>query len=141
RALPRYAAMGASSRLRMLQYLPALRKGGISVDVGPLLGDGYISRMYSGGIPAASIDKGYLLRLNRLLSARRYDVMWIEKELWPWIPAWLEKLSPPKRPALVVAYDDAVFHRYDLHPSWVARKILGRKIDAVMRGADCVTAG
>jgi glycosyltransferase involved in cell wall biosynthesis len=41
----------------------------------------------------------------------------------------------------VADYDDAVFHRYDAHWSRLVRWLLGGKIDAVMRRADCVTAG
>jgi glycosyltransferase involved in cell wall biosynthesis len=41
----------------------------------------------------------------------------------------------------IVDYDDAMFHRYDQHPSILVRALLGRKIDAVMRHADVVVAG
>jgi glycosyltransferase involved in cell wall biosynthesis len=41
----------------------------------------------------------------------------------------------------VVDYDDAVFHRYDQHQSPVVRRLLGKKIDRVMRDAALVVAG
>jgi glycosyltransferase involved in cell wall biosynthesis len=41
----------------------------------------------------------------------------------------------------VVDYDDAVFHRYDQHPHPLVRRVLGRKIDGVMRHAALVVAG
>lgn len=40
--LPRYGVLGASSRLRTLQYVPALRAAGIDVEVSPLLNDAYV---------------------------------------------------------------------------------------------------
>jgi glycosyltransferase involved in cell wall biosynthesis len=41
----------------------------------------------------------------------------------------------------VVDYDDAVFHRYDMHPSFIVRAFLGHKIDRVMRNAALVIVG
>jgi len=41
----------------------------------------------------------------------------------------------------VVDYDDAVFHNYDLHPSFWVRRFLGDKISKVMRYSRKVMAG
>ncbi len=139
--LPRYDAMGASSRLRMLQYVPALQAQGFEVEVAPLLADGYVSNLYAGRVSVAKVARAYFRRLRQMLSARSYDVIWVEKELWPWLPAPLELMWLPAATAVVADYDDAVFHRYDQHYSAVVRRLLGKKIDAVMRRADRVTAG
>jgi hypothetical protein len=40
-----------------------------------------------------------------------------------------------------VDYDDAWYHRYDLHQNPFVRRLLGRKIDAVMRHSTTVVAG
>lgn len=139
--LPRYGALGASSRLRMLQYEGALRAEGCQVDVAPLLDDAYVAGLYAGNVAAWPVVRSYLQRLRTLLSRRHYDVIWVEKELFPWLPSPLELALIPRRTALVVDYDDAVFHRYDEHRSALVRQVLGRKIDAVMRRANVVTAG
>lgn len=139
--LPRYGELGASSRLRMLQYVPALRAAGIEVDVAPLLDDGYVANLYAGKVSVVSVARSYMQRLCKLLSIRRYDVVWVEKELFPWCPALLELAMVPRHTALVIDYDDAVFHRYDAHRFRLVRALLGRKIDAVMRRADVVIAG
>lgn len=139
--LPRYGALGASSRLRMLQYEGALRAEGWQVDVAPLLDDAYVTGLYAGNVAAWPVVRSYLQRLRTLLSRRHYDVIWVEKELFPWLPSLLELALIPRRTALVVDYDDAVFHRYDEHRSAFVRQVLGRKIDAVMRRANVVTAG
>ncbi|MEO8743445.1 MAG: glycosyltransferase family 4 protein [Lysobacteraceae bacterium] len=139
--LSRYDALGASSRLRMLQYVPALCASGFDVDVQPLLDDRYVRGLYAGRIPIAHVVRLYFRRLRCLLSPTRYDIVWVEKELFPWMPAWLEKRLVPKGAILVVDYDDAVFHRYDMHGSSIVRSLLGGKIAAVMRRADMVTAG
>jgi glycosyltransferase involved in cell wall biosynthesis len=41
----------------------------------------------------------------------------------------------------VVDYDDALFHRYDCHTNPWVRRLLGQKIDSVMRHAATVIAG
>jgi len=68
-------------------------------------------------------------------------VLWIEYELLPWLPAWAEGLLGGFGLPYLVDYDDAVFHRYDLHRSGLVRTILGKKIDAIMRKATLVTVG
>lgn len=140
-ALPRYGRLGASSRLRTLQYLPALRDAGLQVDLAPLLEDSYVTGLYSGSISTLGVTRAYLRHLQCLIFRRHYDVLWVEKELFPWLPAAIELALIPSRTALVVDYDDAVFHRYDEHRSGTVRKALGHKIDAVMRRANLVTAG
>jgi len=82
----------------------------------------------------------YLRRLRSLTRRRNFDIVWIEGELFPWIPTVCESLLTPRIPVLV-DYDDAIFHKYDLHPSLIVRHILGAKIDAVMRRATMVVAG
>lgn len=139
--LPRYDALGASSRLRMLQYVPALEAQGFEVDVKPLLEDGYVSDLYAGRISIAKVARAYVRRARDLLPAKRFDAIWLEKEVWPWLPAPLDISSLPRSTGLIADYDDAVFHRYDQHPSALVRGVLGQKIDKVMRRADLVTAG
>jgi glycosyltransferase involved in cell wall biosynthesis len=139
--LPRYDAVGASSRLRMLQYVPALEARGIEVDVKPLLDGSYVPDLYAGRVSVSKVARSYVRRAWQLLHAKRYDAIWLEKEAWPWLPAVFENAWLPRTTRLVADYDDAVFHRYDQHPSALVQRVLGRKIDAVMRRADLVTAG
>jgi glycosyltransferase involved in cell wall biosynthesis len=140
--LTRYAALGASSRIRCFQYLPLLRQAGIEVDAVPLLPDEYLIDRYKGRAQKwSSLVRSYTKRCGVLLSSRRYDVLWVEYELFPWLPAWFEVVLAACGTKYVVEYDDAIFHRYDLHPKFVVRVTLGRKIDAVMRQAAAVVVG
>lgn len=139
--LPRYGALGASSRLRMMQYAPALRSTGIDVEVSPLLDDGYVRDLYAGSVSIPDVARSYWRRLRTVRAMDRFDVVWLEKEVWPWLPDWLELPLLGGSARLVVDYDDAVFHRYDAHRSPLVRALLGKKIDAVMHRADLVTAG
>lgn len=142
--LTRYSALAASSRYRFHQYFPYLAQQGIEVTVSPLLGDGYINRIYgrAGGTGHTDTLRAYVRRLRELLSARpRYDLIWIQMEALPWLPGWLETLLLRLAPRYVVDYDDAWFHRYELHDSKLVRGILGQKIERVMANAALVVAG
>jgi glycosyltransferase involved in cell wall biosynthesis len=83
----------------------------------------------------------YLRRILALARGGRFDVFWLEKELFPWLPAFTEAALDRLGIPYVVDYDDAVFHLYDLHPNPLIRTALGRKIDAVMHHAQVVVAG
>jgi glycosyltransferase involved in cell wall biosynthesis len=67
--------------------------------------------------------------------------LWIESELFPYLPAWGEALLAAFGIPYVVDYDDAIFHRYDLHPHGLVRTLLRDKVDAVMRRATLVLVG
>ena len=140
-ALTRYDRLGASSRVRFLQFLQALRKRGFDFDVQPLLSDDYVRALYGGPkFSIAQIAGSYARRLKALFGRRRYDLVWLEKEALPWIPAWLEAdwLTDV---SYVVDLDDAWFYRYESHDRALVRALLGGKIDAVMRAARTVVAG
>ncbi len=140
--LSRYTSLGASSRYRSYQYLPYLRSKGFQVTVAPLLSDLYLQRLYNGdGTSVPDVTRSYIRRVGSLLKARQYDLLWIEYEALPWIPFPLESVMLSKNVPCVVDYDDAVFHRYDMHSLGVVRTLLGRKIDHVMRNAALVIAG
>jgi len=83
----------------------------------------------------------YLERLGKLLQRRNVDLLWLEKELLPWVPASIDALLAPRRIPVVVDYDDAVFHRYDSHDNALVRLLLGKKIRRVMKRASTVVVG
>lgn len=139
--LPKYGRLGASSRLRSYQHLPFFRHVGIDVHVHSLLGDAYVRALYGKKRDLRSIVSGYMTRMGKLFSARSFDAVYMEKEALPWLPAVLELGGLPAKVPLVVDYDDAIFHSYDQHPHGFVRRLLGEKLDKVMRRADLVTAG
>jgi glycosyltransferase involved in cell wall biosynthesis len=126
-ALPRYGRLGASSRLRTLQYLPWFERAGFTVQTVPLLSDDYVRAMYCRKHAPAAVLHGYAERLAKLFKAQSYDMIWTEKELLPWFPAFIELGVLSSSAKLVVDYDDAVFHRYDQHKSGIVRRLLGQK--------------
>lgn len=140
--LTRYERLGSSSRVRFYQYLPFLKKQGVELTVAPLLNDDYVRDLYTNKRPnPRSVLSAYLERLRWILKSRQFDLIWLEKELLPWLPAWGEMILARLGIPYVVDYDDALFHRYDQHRSGLVRVLLGKKIDRVMRHAALVVVG
>jgi glycosyltransferase involved in cell wall biosynthesis len=140
--LSRYGRKGASTRLRFLQYLPHLAVAGVDVTTAPLLDDDYVSVLYAEGRRSMGrAGLAYIKRAAQLLTARRYDLLWIEKELFPSLPAFFERFIGLSGIRYVVDYDDAVYHNYDQHANKYIRLALSRKIDQVMKFSSLVVAG
>jgi len=134
--LSRFNRLGASSRVRLYQYLPFLKNQGIEVTVAPLLEDNYLSAFYDSKVNHIKTRiVPYSRRFFQLLKSKCFDLLWIQQELFPWLPPWVEVLVAKSGIPYIVDYDDGTFHRYDKHPNVFIRKILGKKIDVIMRHA------
>ena len=139
--LPRYGRMGASSRVRMYQYLPVLEAHGVQCTMAPLFDDAMLGHRYrSGRYGRAAVVGRYVDRLSRLIRRHGFDLAWIEKEALPWWPASVERGLLRGLPC-VLDFDDAIFHGYDRHPLGIVRTLLGRRIDRLMAHASLVVAG
>lgn len=139
--LPRYGRLGASSRTRLWQYVPVLQAAGFAVRVEPFFSDDYVRDLQAGRRSYARVATAYVRRLAALLPWRPADFVWIEKEAFPWLPLWLERLALPENVPVALDYDDAVFHLYEGHRSEVVRRLLGGKHRGAMRNASLVMAG
>lgn len=140
--LSKYSRTGASSRLRMLQYIPYLEKDGWDVVVANLLDDPYLLRLYSGEKSTIVDYLGYYWkRFIWILRAKQFDIIWVEKEIFPYFPAWAEKILNILGCKVVVDYDDAIFHNYDLSNNKLIRFFLKNKIATVMNSSTHVVAG
>jgi glycosyltransferase involved in cell wall biosynthesis len=140
-ALTRYSRLGASTRLRTLQYLPYLERTGFHITVAPFFDDAYLTGLYSDRRNIIETLGYFAQRIKTMRRCNDIDLIWIEKEALPWVPWALERALLPRDIPYVVDYDDAVFHRYDQSRHPVVRAALGQKIDGVMAGAACVIAG
>ncbi len=139
---PRYSRLGPSSRVRFYQYAPYFDTHDIRAEIAPLLNDAYIRTLYSGKrAPISTILAAYRTRLAKLTRSRSFDLLWIEKELFPWLPPWAESTLDKLKVPYIVDYDDAVFHRYDMHHNAVIRRLLGKSIADVMKHARTVVVG
>jgi len=137
----KYSRNAGSSRLRSYQYVPWLEDAGFKVEMSPLFSEQYLVNLYAGTSTLKEAVKGYTKRLLKLFSAAKYDRIVIEKELFPYLPAFAERWLSLLGVKYIADYDDAIFHNYDRHPNPMIRRVLGKKIDRVMRYADTVVAG
>lgn len=139
--LTRYSRLGASSRLRTMQYAGDLQGWGLEPSFDTLFNESYLTRLYQGRSTLIPIFSAYARRAGQLICAGRADLIWLEKEALPWLPWAIERALLPRAVPLVVDYDDAVYHRYDLHRSPFVQRLLGWKLDKLMASASLVTSG
>jgi glycosyltransferase involved in cell wall biosynthesis len=125
----------------MMQYFPHFARAGIETEVRPFFDDAYLSALYADRRKPLATASYYIQRMRDLLRAKRADAVWLEQELFPWLPSQVERLFMPRQIPVFSDYDDAIFHRYDLHDRAVVRNVLGSKIDRVMAASRLVMAG
>lgn len=140
-AFTRYARQAASARQRLLQYLPRLRDAGIEVEHHALLDDEYVESLATGiSYSKTRVAAAYLGRLGQLAEARRSDVVWVYVELFPYLPAFIERLATIGKP-VIYDMDDAFFHRYDDSPKPLVRWLLAGKQARLLSNAAACTCG
>lgn len=141
-ALTKYGAEAASTRQRLLQFAPYLRDHGIEIVTRPLLGDDYVRALAQGRRGSlAGIALSYATRLASVMTARRFDLIWVHFEAFPWAPGALERLLALSGRPVVVDFDDAIFHQYDRHRSALVRRLLANKLQPLLCLAAGVTVG
>jgi glycosyltransferase involved in cell wall biosynthesis len=139
--LTKYGRLGASSRLRFLQYLPDLQKFGLQLSVQSLISDECLRQRYeTGRYGLKALVGAYAGRLLAMRCRHDFDLLWIEKEALPWVPFWLESAMLRGVP-YVLDLDDAIFHNYDRHNSGWVRWLLGNRLDRIMAEAALVVVG
>ena len=140
--LTKYNQRGASSRLRTLQYIPYLKSQGVSVTVSNFFDDIYLKEFHLNSKRSISrVLISYIKRFFIFLTFFKYDLIWIEKEIFPYFPAFFERFLNFVGKTYVVDYDDAIFHNYNFSKNYVLKSLLSKKIFSVMKHADCVIAG
>ena len=138
--LTKYTATGPSSRYRVVQFLPFLEARGITWDLHALHGDGYLEARYARHRPSpVYLARRAASRVAVLSRAPRYDLVFIQKELFPHaldLPEWLLRRVGAR---YVVDLDDAIHLFYEGARGW--RRPLRGKMARVLSGASLVLAG
>ncbi|MFL6845433.1 MAG: glycosyltransferase family 4 protein [Allosphingosinicella sp.] len=141
-AFAKYGPMAASTRQRLLQYVPHLAAAGIEVDFHPLLPDDYVRGMATGErYPKRKTAAAYLKRLREIAFGTGADAIWIYAELFPYLPGLVERLALRSGKPIVFDYDDAIFHMYDSSGNPLVRALLGRKLQPLLRRASLCCCG
>jgi glycosyltransferase involved in cell wall biosynthesis len=107
------------------------------------MNDRYLAEIYSitGITSKINLARCYLSVLKTLIRVKRYDAVLLEKEIFPFLPAFAEWWLNVRKVPYIVDYDDAIFHNYDRHGNRLVRIVLGNKIARVMRRAEAVVCG
>lgn len=139
--LTRFGQQGASSRIRTFQYLPWIEPEDNKYVVSSLFDDAMLLQKYQhGGYSLLELLSAYWRRFRALTGRHQFDLVWIEKEALPWFPVWFERWMLRCVP-YVLDFDDAIFHKYDMHRfAWV-RGVYGRRLDQLMAEACLVVVG
>ena len=139
--LTKYGRLGASSRLRTLQYIDFYEKNDIICSTSALIDNFLLENKYKNKkYSIKNLFLAYIRRLIVMLNKGIYDVIWIEKEALPWCPFFIEYFLLSKVP-YILYYDDAIFHNYDEHRSKLVRYIYGDRLDRLMANSSLVTVG
>lgn len=115
----RYFSKGTAadpgSRYRIHQFVPGLRTLGIDVEVSPLFGDGYLD-VAADPAPwrralrrAGTAAVAYARRASRLARGGAADLVVIERQLFPYMPACVEEPLLRGRTPVALEFDDAVY--------------------------------
>ncbi len=138
----KYTSEGPSSRYRTYQYLSYYQQAGYSIQVKPLFPSSYIHTFYSTGKkPMLTVIWAYLKRIAQIVSVNKQAILFIEYELLPFVPLWVEKLLLAGKNKCILDYDDAIFHNYDKSNSAMVRWLCGNKIYGLVQIANTVITG
>ena len=140
-ALTKYSYEGPSSRYRFYNYVDCFEKESITIEIEPFFSSAYLVKS-TRIVKLFSVLNAYIQRVSKLigliLSSKQYDLILIEYELLPFFPAIFEYMLKKRQIKYVVDYDDAIFHKYDLHKNTFVRWLLKEKIGQVMSSAESV---
>lgn len=138
--LPKYHEEGPSSRYRTYKYLTYFKERHHDYVVKPLFRDGYVKKLYSGRSNFV-LDRivDYLRRIRYVIKfGHEYDLLVIEKELFPYIPYFFEYILLYNR-KYTLDYDDAISVRY--RRNLLTKVILKNKINKLAKYAELITVG
>ncbi|MBI2993839.1 MAG: glycosyltransferase family 4 protein [Gammaproteobacteria bacterium] len=125
-----------------MQFQPHLARAGIDSTVSAFLSDRYLERLYANGRRDwREVIRAYARRLKALRSTAGYDLVWIDKELLPWLPFAVEQHFFPRGVRTILDMDDAIFVRYMEHRSAFVRRFLSGKFARLLQLPAHVIAG
>ncbi len=142
-----YPTEAAATRFRVGQFVGPLSDRGIELTVSPFLDGGQFAQIYKsgGGVrKAAGLVAPFLRRLGEVVSSRRYDLLFVQREAMFFGPAFFEWLMQAVgQMPMVLDLDDATYVPYT-SPSYgrlgSALKFFG-KTDRLIERAAVVTCG
>lgn len=135
----RYDRLGASSRIRFLQFIPKLQEY-YQINTYCLLPNEYILNLYSGKKQnKLMMLSQYIKRFWQVVTDKSEHII-IEKELFPFLPYCLEKICLANK-KYIIDIDDAVFLNYERSQNPIKKYLLQNKFNHLFANSNAVLAG
>lgn len=139
-AFTRYDLQGASTRIRFNTYIPTFEKKKMSVLFSPLIDEKMLKNKYEGKkYNFLNLLSTYINRFKKLIKSKD-EIYWIEKELFPWLPFWIENIFLNNK-KYVLEFDDAIFHTYDENEIYLLKYFFKNKITKLAKRASYCVVG
>lgn len=146
-AVAPYPEEAASTRFRIAQFIPLLREHGIECDLKPFIDARLFARLYdknsiSGN--ATRIALASVARAGHLISAGKYDVVFIQREAALVGPPWFERaVSRLLGKPIVLDLDDPLWVHYEspVYGRLGSRVRCLSKIDEIIKRSSHVICG
>jgi glycosyltransferase involved in cell wall biosynthesis len=135
---------GPTSRYRVYQFLPYLRQNGVEATVLPFMTSKQLSIIYGQGqwIQKFAITiGGFIKRFSHVLCSRRYDIVYIEREAFPFGPPFFEHLLKHFGKRMIYDFDDAIYTRSVAYNNPLDRLRDWQKPGKIIRAANHVIVG
>jgi len=143
--LTRYPIEGASSRYRVFQYLPHLKNLGVDTSVQSFMDTSMYRTSLQTGRTISKIWDVLHATTRRLWTLRRwrdYDIIYMQRELFPFGGLVIERWLKRRGAILFFDFDDALFIKKASRYNRIATFFRSsKKIIDLFRIVDCVVAG
>ena len=139
--LSKYNRDGASSRYRFYNYKPYFDQNDIQFYIKPLLDNSYVINLYNKRKVKVFLQRMYSIFQRTvfiLFKSSEYDLIVIEKELFPNVPYFIEWFLL-KNKSYALDFDDYIATGYKTNS--FKRILFENKIDKLARSAKFVTVG
>lgn len=133
----------ASTRQRVLQYVPYLIQKGVVCHVSSFMSSNFYKFVYR---PRRVLGKIYYTfsgcarRFNDLLNLSTYDVVFVQREAFPFGTTFVEQCLAARRP-VIYDFDDAIYRMNPAKPSLAPFLRRPSKVTDVISLARCIIAG
>ena len=113
--LSKTSDIGPSSRYRIYQDVPYLEKSGIHCEIRPLFKKTYLKIIEFNNPLIRMIFKAlycayrFFVRLYDIRDVKRFNLVIIEHQIFPYLPSFLESLVKILNRNMVIEFDDAIY--------------------------------
>jgi len=108
----------------------------------PLIPDEILTKKYqTGKYKITTMAYLFQKRISLLLKKDKYDLIWIQKELLPWMPKQIEMFLLRGNTPIVIDFDDAEFIKYNKISNKLLKMFMHRKIENITQRASNVIVG